>query len=260
MPDFEDMILPDDFQADTTPEETVEPETIETEEPVETVEDTTPTETTEPTLETPQTLKLKYNKEEREIPIDEAVLLAQKGMNLEKAVERAKQEARDSYIAEQGFEWNGEPITTEAQFNQAKQEQQWMEEYQNRDLPPEIIEELIKGRQFREESLAEKKAKAEEEKINTEYNKFFEYFREANGREYVPTQDVIPQNVWDAVNQGEPLKFAYMAHENSQLRTQLSTLKQNQSNAQKAPVGSVTAHGGTEVASEDDFMKGFNSI
>jgi hypothetical protein len=47
-----------------------------------------------------------------------------------------------------------------------------------------------------------------------------------------------------------------MAHENSQLRTQLSTLKQNQSNAQKAPVGSVTAHGGNEIAAEDDFMRG----
>jgi hypothetical protein len=51
-----------------------------------------------------------------------------------------------------------------------------------------------------------------------------------------------------------------MEHQNNQYKTQLQTLKQNESNAKKAPIGSVTAHGGNEIAGEDDFLAGFNSI
>jgi len=47
---------------------------------------------TEPTPE-PQRIKVKYNHQELEIPYEEAVQHIQKGMNYDKAVERARQEA-----------------------------------------------------------------------------------------------------------------------------------------------------------------------
>jgi hypothetical protein len=119
---------------------------------------------------------------------------------------------------------------------------------------------MLENRKFRDQYEAEKKAKAEEEKKNAEFGEFFEYYRQANGREYVPNQDAIPENVWEAVNQGVPLKFAYMSHENQQLRSQLSMLKQNESNTKKAPVGSVSAHGSNDIDVEDEFLAGFNSI
>jgi hypothetical protein len=256
----EDMILPDDFEM---PAE------------VETVEDTTPTEETE--VEAPETqeqetqteqpeqtpfLKVKYNKEEMELDEERARELAQKGLNYDKTIERLQaleSDPRLSFI-EDLAQQHGMTPDEYIEAVQQQREQSRIDELVSQGISEEVAQELLESRRDREERKREKEAKAEEEKKNAEFGEFFNYFREANGREYVPNQDAIPENVWESVNQGVPLKFAYMAHENSQLRTQLSTLKQNQSNAQKAPVGSVTAHGGNEIAAEDDFLAGFNSI
>jgi hypothetical protein len=256
----EDMILPDDFEMPTE---------------AETVEDTTPTEETE--VEAPETqeqetqteqpeqtpfLKVKYNKEEMELDEERARELAQKGLNYDKTIERLQaleSDPRLSFI-EDLAQQHGMTPDEYIEAVQQQREQSRIDELVSQGISEEVAQELLESRRDREERKKEKEAKAEEEKKNAEFGEFFNYFREANGREYVPNQDKIPENVWESVNQGVPLKFAYMAHENSQLRTQLSSLKQNQSNAQKAPVGSVTAHGGNEIAAEDDFMRGFNSI
>ncbi|KIL35863.1 hypothetical protein SD71_10750 [Cohnella kolymensis] len=118
----DDAILPDDYEATPAPEQEVEQE-----QPAETlteVEDTKPTEEeAEPTQE-PQKLKIKYNHEEKEISLEEATTLAQKGLNYDKGIERVRQEAaqqaRDAWIAEQGYAWNGKPITTEAEYNRQR--------------------------------------------------------------------------------------------------------------------------------------------
>jgi hypothetical protein len=258
----EDMILPDDFSMDSPQSEEITEETEITEAPIDTVEDTKPTETIEQeqSQETPQTLKIKYNHEEQEIPYDEAVPLIQKGMNFEKAVERARQEARDSYIAEQGLEWNGQQITTEAQYKQALQESQWMEQLQNRDLPEEVVQELIESRRDREERNREKEERAKTEREQADMIDFINYFRDANGRDFNADQDILPDSVWQATQQGIPLRYAYADFQNQQLRQQLNTLKKNQDNAKKAPVNGVTQHGSNETTSEDPFLKGFNSI
>jgi hypothetical protein len=56
------------------------------------------------------------------------------------------------------------------------------------------------------------------------------------------------------------LKFAYMQHDNAQLRAQLQTLKQNEQNKQRAPISGTTQYGGAEATSQDPFEIGFNSI
>ncbi|WP_368658672.1 hypothetical protein AB3Z07_05075 [Metabacillus halosaccharovorans] len=265
----EDVILPDDFQEAQPQAEEIQEVVEEThedsfesmEELPEFVEDTTPTEeVSEPVLEQPQKFKIKYNKEEQEIDYEEAVPLIQKGMNYDKALERAKQESRDAVIAEQGYEWNGKPITTEAEYKQALQEKELMDKYQNQNLPDDVIQELIENRKFRNQYESDKQAKSEEEKQNVEFNDFFSYFKQANGRDFIAGKDEIPQQVWDAQANGVPLKYAYMEHQNNELKQQMQVLKQNKENEMKAPIGSVTSHGSTEVASEDDFLKGFNSI
>jgi hypothetical protein len=263
MSEFEDAILPDDFEMPTE---------------AETVEDTTPTEQTE--AEAPETteeepevqetgipdpnfkLKIKYNSEEMELDADRARELAQKGMNYDKVQEKLQALETDPRLSfiEELAQQHGMTPDEYIQAVQQQREQSRIDELVSQGISEEVAQEMLENRKFRDQYEAEKKAKAEEEKKNAEFGEFFNYFREANGREYVPNQDIIPENVWESVNQGVPLKFAYMAHENSQLRTQLSTLKQNKANAQKAPVGSVTAHGGNEIAAEDDFMRGFNSI
>jgi hypothetical protein len=257
----EDMILPDGFEIPTE---------------VETVEDTTPTE--QPETEAPEAqeqepqtetqpeqtpfLKVKYNKEEMELDEERARELAQKGLNYDKTIERLQaleSDPRLSFIEELAGQHGMTPDEYISAVQQQR-EQSRIDELVSEGISEELAQELLESRKDREERKREKEAKAEEEKKNAEFGEFFNYFREANGREYVPNQDTIPENVWESVNQGVPLKFAYMAHENSQLRTQLSTLKQNKANASKAPVGSVTQHGGNEIASDDPFLAGFDSI
>jgi hypothetical protein len=263
----DDAILPDDFQADEPQSEEVTETPTEETDSIETVEDTTPAESTEqePSLETPQLFKIKYNSQEQEISYDDAVPLIQKGMNFDKSVERARQEARDSMIADYGYEWNGKPVTTEAEYKQALQEKEWMDKYQSQDLPEEVIEELMESRRDREENKREKEARKQEEmeqaRQKEESQDFFDYFRQANGRDYDPNGKDIPGEVWTIMEkQGVPLKFAYMQHHNQTLQNQIKVLKQNEENAKRAPIGGLSTHGSTEVASEDDFLQGFNSI
>jgi hypothetical protein len=250
----EDMILPDDFQEDTTPTETTE-----------TVEPTEEVESTEQSTEQPEQtpfLKVKYNKEEMELDEERARELAQKGLNYDKTLERLQaleSDPRLAFIEQLAGQHNMTPQEYIEAVKQ-QQEQERINQLVEQGISEEIAQELLENRKFREQFDAEKKAKAEEEKKNADYNEFFDYYREANGRDFVPNQDTIPQSVWDATEKGVPLKFAYMMHENSQLRNQLTTLKQNESNAKKAPVTSVTAHGGNQIESEDDFLAGFNSI
>lgn len=262
----EDMILPDDFQeAPPQAEETQEMQEEIVEESIELeAEDTTPADQlieqeAQPEPTAPQTLKIKFNHEEREISVEEAALLAQKGMNYEKAVERAAQEARDAYIAEQGYTWNGKPVTTEAEYKQAMMEKEIMERYEGQ-VPEEIMQEIIESRRDREERAKEKQAKQEQEVRERQIGEFFDYFQSVHERAYDPNKDTIPQEVRDAFDKGTPLKVAYMEHHNRELRNQLKIAQQNASNRQKAPVGSVTAFGGTKADPEDDFLAGFNSI
>ena len=254
----EDMILPDDYQEeDTIPQE----ETPEKQTEVEEVEDTKPTESAEeePSLETQQKFKVKYNSEEQEISYDDAIPLIQKGMNFDKSVERARQEARDAYIAEQGFEWQGKQITTEAEYKQALQEREWMEQYQNQDLPDEVVQELIEGRKFRESFQEQKKAQEAEQRQQAEAMEFFEYFNQVNGRAYQPGD--LPSEVTQmAEEMNIPIKFAYMQYHSQQLQNQIKVLKQNEQNAKRAPIGGISTHGSNENESEDDFLAGFNSI
>jgi uncharacterized protein YoaH (UPF0181 family) len=261
---FEDMILPDDFQMDTTPTETADTsETSVEETPEFEVNESTPLESqeTEPTEQTPF-LKVKYNKEEMELDEERARELAQKGLNYDKTIERLQaleSDPRLSFIEELAGQHGMTPDEYISAVQQ-QQEQARIDELVSQGISEELAIEMQENKKFREQYEAEKKAKAEEEKKNADFAEFFDYFRQANGREYVPKQDEIPDNVWESVNQGVPLKFAYMAHENTQLRSQLSALKQNKANASKAPVGSVTVHGGNEIASDDPFLAGFDSI
>jgi hypothetical protein len=257
MNEFEDVILPDDYE--TPPEVEVTEEQIET--PVETVEDTNPTEQTEQEKqEALQMLRVKYNKEEREIPIDEAIPLVQKGLNYDKTLERLQaleSDPRLSFVEDLAQQF-GMDVPTYLEAVKQQREEERIQELVEQGISQEVAQELLENRKFRDQFESEKRAKQEEEKKNQEFTEFFEYFREANGREFTPGQDNIPDEV--LANKDVPLKYAFMQHENNQLRQQLQTHKQNESNKQKAPVGSVTAHGSTEVASEDLFMQGFNSI
>lgn len=265
----DDMILPDDYQeappqAEGTPEGAQGTDGFT--DPA--AEDTTPAVGAEnpegtPTQQ-PQTVKIKFNHEEREIPLDEAAQLAQKGMVFDKALERARQEAaqqaRDEVIAGMGMQWNGKPIKTEAEYKQAIEEQSLMKQYKDQDLPPELIQELVESRRDRQERQKEKEAKEQVDRQQASLNEFFAYFESVNERQYDPQKDYVPKEVWDAVEKGQTLKHAYMEYHNKELRNQLKIQSRNAANSVSAPVGSVTTGGVTGQEAEDPFLTGFNSI
>ncbi|MEK3853442.1 hypothetical protein [Cytobacillus sp. FSL H8-0458] len=263
----EDFILPDDFEA-----ETVEPEVPEAvseesfEEPLE--EPAEETEQTEELTEQQQEeqrqafLKVKYNKEEMDLDEDTARELAQKGLNYDKVQERLQaleSDPRLSFVEELAKE---QGMTTE-QYLEAVQEykeQEKLNELIQQNIPEELAKEILETRKMREEIQSEKQAKVEEQRKNAEFQEFFDYYKQAQGKDFDPNKDQIPPEVWQMNQNGVPLKYAFMEHHSNQLLSQIQVLKQNKENEQRAPIGSLTNHGSTEVASEDDFLKGFNSI
>lgn len=270
----DEVILPDDFQAEPQAEETQETQPEANDEFMpETELDTYQAEGQEANQSEEQTeyddkafkaetLKIKYNHEEKEIPIDEAIPLVQKGMNYDKLQERLQQFESDPRLSfveelakEQGMDVN-EFIDSYRQW----QEQEKLNQLVQQNIPQELAQEILENRKYRESQKQQEQQKQQEVQKQSEAQEFFEYFKQANGREYDPGSDKIPPEVFEMNAQGVPLKFAYMQHHNNQLQTQLKVLKQNKTNEEKAPIQGVTSHGSTEVAAEDDFLRGFNSI
>lgn len=207
-----------------------------------------------------QMFKLKYNHEEREIPYSQAVELAQKGMNYDKAVERAKQEARDAWISEQGYAWNGKQIKTEAEYRQALQERELETKIRSQysNVPDEIVNELIANRRFREESLAEKKAREESERKSQEekdfmslrdsmYEEFYQEFPDYTTEEKLKS---IPKEIWAEADkwlktggkEGRRLVDALTRHNFKNLQTQQLNQNANEKNADSS-TGSVKNNG-----------------
>lgn len=246
------MILPDDFTPPqenagvTEPQTSVEPEKVEPQADSKEVNtDTTPT---EPKQESEQRIKIKYNSEEKELSLEEAKQLAQKGMNYEKAIERAEQQARDKMVAEQGFEWNGKPIRTEAEYKQALYEKQLQDAGYSPEQVNQMVEEHPEVKRSRELLAQQEKQK--------EYDDFFKNFPDTKAED-------IPKEVWELrESQGKTLSDAMMYHESKQLKEQIKQLKHNIEILKQAPISQgASTHGVKDnVEEEDDFLKGFNSI
>ena len=262
------MILPDDFQEDQPQSEDVTSET-----PVDTVDENEFAEPTEQIddqgteqTEAEQTspfLKVTYNKQEMELDEAQARELAQKGMNYDKVQERLQaleSDPRLSFIEELA-QANGMNALDYIEQVRQYQEQEQLNQLIQANIPEEYAREMLENRKFREQLQQQQQQQVEEQRQNAEFHDFFDYFKQMNGRDFVPESDEIPQSVWEANAQGVPLKYAFMQHQNQQLQNQIKTLKQNESNAKKAPITSgVTRHGSVQTPAEDDFLAGFNSI
>lgn len=229
---------------------------IEPNNPAEPVEPNPQPNGTEPVQEQQQTIKVKYNHQEMELPYEEAVAHIQKGMNYDKAIERTRQEAaqaaRDAYIAEQGYEWNGKPITTEAEYKQALKEKEIYEKYQAQGLPDEVVQELIESKRFREQFEKEKQSKTEQERKQAEYIEFLDVYKKKNGKQFDPDNDVIAPEILEMVNKGKTLADAYSIwHGDSkdariaELEARLKAIETNTQNANSSP-GSVTGNGNAD--------------
>jgi hypothetical protein len=244
-----------------TIETVVTPESVET--PI--TEQAVTTENAEPSAETVET------KPEKTFTQAELDSIIQKRIEREResTTKKASQEARDAYIAEQDWSWNGKKITTEADYKQAKQEEQLWAQYNNRELPEDVIQELVEGKKFREKFAESENEKAERERVNADFQAFVETFPDAKNED-------IPQAVWDEVNKGKSLVDAYTKYENQTLKQKLAEVEQakqieqqNQENAASS-TGSLTGKAGEKPAfftpdqvkamSQTDVDKNWNAI
>jgi hypothetical protein len=204
----------------------------------------------------PQKIKVKYNHQELELPYEEAVTHIQKGMNYEKAVERARQEARDAWIAEQGYEWKGKRITSESEYRTALREYELEQEIAQKyaHLPEDVRAELIENRRFREQyqsqqkTIEEQQRKAQQERDfiarrDAMYAEFLEEFPDHNTEE---AWGKIPAEVWAEADkwlktggrEGRRLADALTRHNWKQNMAQNQANQANQANAETS-TGSV---------------------
>lgn len=260
----ENMILPDDFEATPSGENTEVIEengqqTLETEDtPAEEVQEQEQTTEQQQPTELPK-IKIKFNHEEKELGYDEAVPLIQKGMNYDKItqqLEGLKSDPRLSFVEELAQANN----MTVNEYIDAVKKNQYESEVQKlveQNIPEEYAREMLENKKFRQEMTAKQKAESEAIKQKETEQRQIKEFAEA-----FPgiTADKIPDEVLEKVQAGTPLKFAYMEYQMKQLETENKILKQNKTNTKKAPVGSVAVHGSNSTGLEDPFLSGFESI
>jgi hypothetical protein len=106
---------------------------------------------------------------------------------------------------------------TPEEYVQAVRDQQVEDEVYSlmaQGVDEELAYEILETRQLKAQQQEESQAKQqqEEEAQNKEYFKFFDLFREINGREYSPSNDKIPIQVWEETTKGKSLVEAYKEH------------------------------------------------
>jgi hypothetical protein len=230
----------------------------ETQTETNTATETQTTGTEQQTMSEQPRIKVKFNHQDMELPYEEAVTHIQKGMNYDKAVERARQEARDAVYADMGYEWNGKPITTEAEYKQALKEKEIFDKYQAQGLPEEVINELVASKRFREETLAERQTRENEEakiKQDSEFKErkndmYIEFLNEFKDYDTPEKWKLIPPEVFAEADkwlqsggrEGRRLADAFARYNYTKLMSQQQAATANQANAASS-TGSVKGSG-----------------
>ena len=240
--------LSDGDAEDTTPAEPEEQPATESaveeqpQEPVPDAEDTTPAEEGSPeTEEKPQTITIQYDGQTKELTLDEAVTLSQKGMNYDRMVQRYEDrlnnsrelqildffgrmygKTRDEYV---DFLWQQREGAV-AQQEAAALRKQYP------DAPASMIEQMSKERAKAktaelERVAAEKKQQDDDEKLKPWYE-----FAQAYPEE---SKDLskLPPEVLEAAKNGEHPISAMRAYQLKQAEEELATLRQELEQAKK---------------------------
>lgn len=192
-----------------------------------------------PQTETVQTIKVKYNHEEKELPIDEVRVLAQKGMNYDKLSEKLQK-----YESDPGLKWLNEKA---AQFGVSVPDliakwdadlaaKQASEIAEANGIPEDVAHELLKIKNERDMTKKELEAlkayKEEQERIDNQIKEFQKAYPD------VPLDKIPEQVIETAKSEGVSLKVAYkayladvLAEEKKKLEEQLNVKKVNDENA-----------------------------
>jgi hypothetical protein len=234
----------------------------------------------------PQTFKVKYNHEERELTLDEAIQYAQKGMNYDHVyseLEQLRNHPGALWLQNQAKRY-GMSVDDYIAAVQQQEEEEKLNELVQQNIPEEYAKEMLENRRFREQFQAEKKAREEAERRAKEekdfisrrnfmYEEFMNEFPDYADPEKAKS---IPKEVWAEADkwlksggrEGRRLTDALTRYNWRQTMAQQQASEANQANA-NASTGSVKgqAKSGTfftreQVAamSREEIRANYNAI
>ncbi len=196
-------------------------------------------------------LKINYLGEEKEIDLEEAKTLAQKGMNYEPLQEKwEKSKGTISKIEEiarkAGFVNDDGHGDIEAYYEAANEQLREVEIAQmtsEYELPQELAEELYLSRKERAERQAEREKQATESKKQADYIDLLNFYKEVHGKDF-DAETKLPNEVWEAVEKGIPPKYAYAEYLTKQSFKEKAIEQANAENSGASP-GGVTGKAST---------------
>jgi DNA repair exonuclease SbcCD ATPase subunit len=154
-----------------------------------------------------------------------------------KAEAQAAAKAKDDMIAEMYGESHG--IYTYADYQKAVAEQREQEEMaklaEEKEIPEDVAKELYEAKKLKEQLTKQQQEQEMTLKQQQEQQRQFQEFIEA----FPSVQpNEIPQEVWDKVNNGVPLKYAYIEAQYNKIQEGKKAKELNQMNAE-ASTGSL---------------------
>lgn len=171
----------------------------------------------------------------------------------------SRQAARDAEFAERAARmgWvdsNGQPIKSEDAYWREVDLQAQLRTMVDEGMDTEKALLKIENQRIKSERESELKARADQEKQKADYQAFFEFFREVNGRDFTPS-DEIPADVFRISQEKQiPIKYAYAEVVAKQAREKEKSIgigkKTAEANAKNAQTtaGSVTGNGQADNA------------
>lgn len=214
-----------------------------------------------------QKVKIKYNGEEREITLQEAVTLAQKGMNYDRAIEReSKKYERERGLLDYYAKQSGMTYEEYTNYLDARREEVALQNELKavREKNPDISDDLAREiAQLRSERNREKIEREEADRKAAQEAERIKPWKDFIAR-YPDVKDIqnLPPDVAKEIEAGRTPVEAMQSHEIAELKNQieelngkLQTKEKNQKNKEKA-IGSVASS--TADAKVDAFMAGLN--
>ena len=217
------------------------------------------------------TIRVKFNGEEKDISLDEARTLAQKGMNYDHvASERDRNRSAFDFLAEKA---KSEGITVEQLMERERNEaanqrlEKKIEALRARDddASESTLETLAKleleAEDFRKERESAK-AQEDERKARIEaWNKLFDVHPELTQREggtklSQEVLDLVDKNGLSPIEAYNTVRMRELEEKNKELEQQNKVMSDSQA-AKKKSVGSMS--GDRAGDDEDEFLAGFNS-
>lgn len=246
--------------------QTLENEPAEQVVPTQATEPTTAPQTEEQEPVQAQTIRIKYNHEEREIDLNEAATLAQKGMAYDKAKAKADQYEQSIGQMEQEAKALGYD-SVQAMLDAARKSfedhrvQTLIDEGNTEAMARFLVNQEAKERAQASSQVAQPAARVPEVQ---ESPAPASAFKDGEVEEFVklyPGVTQIPQEVIKAHREGMRLSVAFEKYQTKQAQEELRVLRQNQAAAAKAPVstGVTGGGGGNTPPDKDPFLEGFDS-